>query len=41
MTNSQGQVTRLSHSPKVQVRTAVTVKNLFCIILGLPSCQDL
>lgn len=34
MTNSQGQVTRLAHSPKVQVRTAATVKEFVLNHLG-------
>ncbi|MCE9832111.1 hypothetical protein [Vibrio diabolicus] len=34
MTNNQGQVTRLVHSPKVQVRTAATVKEFVLNHLG-------
>lgn len=40
-TNSEGKVTRLVHSPKVQLRTSASVKSFVLNHVALPSCQAL
>ncbi|GAM75103.1 transcriptional regulator [Vibrio ishigakensis] len=40
-TNSKGKVTRLVHSPKVQLRTSASVKSFVLNHVGFASCQAL